>query len=254
MRISLITPPLLQPNTPYTAIPVLANFLRSRGYDVAQHDFSIEVLLKVLTPEVIVRAADTAKAMRNRDETLDFFIESADDYAQTISDVIAFLQGKRPEMAWRIASRTYLPEGPFFAKSLGQSDDDGESTLLSAFGTMGTIDKAKYLASLYLDDVASFIAATLAPDFGFAKYAEHLSIALDNFSAMEQRLSKHDIIDGFIEELTTKAIKDNPPDFVGITVPFPGTLYGAFRIAASIRRLSPNSSPFASIASVTPSV
>ncbi len=238
MKIALVTPPLLQPNTPYTAIPVLANFLRSRGYDVVQRDFSIEVLLKVLTPKVIVKAADAAKAMKKRDEALDFFIESADDYARTITDVIEFLQNKRPELAWRIASRTFLPEGPFFAKSLSQNDDDGESALLSAFGTMGTTDKAKYLASLYLDDVASFIAATIAPDFGFAKYAEHLSLALDDFSALEKRLESHDIIDGFIDELSAKLMEENA-DFVGVTVPFPGTLYGAFRIAATIRRLSP---------------
>ncbi len=84
MKIVLITPPLLQPNTPYTAIPVLANFLRSRGYDVVQRDFSIEVLLKVLTPEVIAKAADAAKTRRRRDEALDFFIESTDDYARTV--------------------------------------------------------------------------------------------------------------------------------------------------------------------------
>ncbi len=238
MRIALITPPLLQPNTPYTAIPVLANFLRKRGYDVIQRDFSIEVLLKTLTPEIIKKAAETAKALRNRNDTLDFFLESADDYVRTVTDVIAFLQGRKPELAWRIASRTFLPEGPFFAKSLCQSDDDGESALLSAFGTMGTTDKAKYLASLYLDDIASFISATIAPDFGFAKYAEHLSISLDDFSALEKRLASHDIIDGFIEELTS-SLMDERPDFVGITVPFPGTLYGAFKIAATIKRMSP---------------
>ncbi|MBQ7652722.1 MAG: radical SAM protein [Victivallales bacterium] len=240
MRIALITPPLLQPNTPYTAVPVLTNFLRSRGHEVSQHDFSIEVLLRTLTPETIAKAAETAKSMRRRDDALDFFIESAEDYANTIADAIAFLQGRKPELAWRIASRNYLPEGPYFVKSLDQNDDDGESALLAAYGTLGTTDMAKYLASLFLDDVASFIAATLAPDFGFAKYAEHLSLALDDFSAMEHRLSKHDIIDGFIEELTAKAMQDSPPDFVGITVPFPGTLYGAFKIASTIRRLAPS--------------
>jgi len=47
-RLLLLTPPLLQPNTPYPATMHLAGFLRSRGLDVAQRDLSIKVVRDIL--------------------------------------------------------------------------------------------------------------------------------------------------------------------------------------------------------------
>ena len=47
-RLLLLTPPLLQPNTPYPATMHLAGFLKSRGFDVAQRDLSIKVVRDVL--------------------------------------------------------------------------------------------------------------------------------------------------------------------------------------------------------------
>ena len=42
-RILLLTPPLLQTNTPYPATMHLAGFLKSRGFKVFQRDLSIKV-------------------------------------------------------------------------------------------------------------------------------------------------------------------------------------------------------------------
>ena len=47
-RLLLLTPPLLQPNTPYPATMHLAGYLKSRGFDVAQRDLSIKVVRNVL--------------------------------------------------------------------------------------------------------------------------------------------------------------------------------------------------------------
>ena len=47
-KLLLLTPPLLQPNTPYPATMHLAGFLKSRGFDVAQRDLSIKVVRDVL--------------------------------------------------------------------------------------------------------------------------------------------------------------------------------------------------------------
>ena len=48
MRILLLTPPLLQTNTPYPATMHLTGFLESRGFDVHQRDLSIKVVRDVL--------------------------------------------------------------------------------------------------------------------------------------------------------------------------------------------------------------
>ena len=47
-KLLLLTPPLLQPNTPYPATMHLAGYLKSRGFDVAQRDLSIKVARDVL--------------------------------------------------------------------------------------------------------------------------------------------------------------------------------------------------------------
>ena len=47
-RILLLTPPLLQTNTPYPATMHLAGFLESKGFDVHQRDLSIKVVRDIL--------------------------------------------------------------------------------------------------------------------------------------------------------------------------------------------------------------
>lgn len=238
MRIALITPPLLQPNSPYPAMPVIAGFLRGHGAELSQHDFSLELLLRIMTPGFIRKIAEQANQLPQKDEQLQFYIDTAKEYSATVGDVVSFLQGKVPELAWRIASRNWLPEGPFFTAAMEQGDDDGSEALSIAFGNMGTYDQAKFLASLYMDDLAAFITVVV-PDFGFAKFAEKLALSLPDFSPVEERLKKTDLIDEIIDEMTAEMLENQRPDIVGISVPFPGTLYAAFRIAATIKRIAP---------------
>ena len=47
MKILLFTPPLLQPNTPYAATPLLTAWLRSLGHETVQADLSLELLLRL---------------------------------------------------------------------------------------------------------------------------------------------------------------------------------------------------------------
>ena len=125
MDLLLITPPLLQLNTPYPATAVLLKLLRAHGFDVCQRDFSLEFALKVFTPEMILKAAAQAGKMKHPSGPVAFFLDSAEDYARTIGDVVSFLQGRRPELAWRISTRTFLPEGPFFSQ-LSETEDEDE--------------------------------------------------------------------------------------------------------------------------------
>ena len=241
MRIAFITPPLLQPNTPYPAMPVLSGWFRRQGLQVRQYDFSIRMLLKMLSPEVLQTACDAARKMPT-DSALDFFIDSIDDYKRTLPHVIAFLQGREPFLEWRIAARTYLPEGPYFAsldpEGLGQEAEDENLDFL--FGKLGTADKAKYLASLYLDDVSSFISRTIEPAFQLGKYAERLSVSLPSFDPVLNRLEQDSDspFDAFLDEMTTAMLEEWNPDWVALTVPFPDTLYGALRVARQVRRSS----------------
>ena len=65
MKTLLITPPLLQPNTPYAATPMLTAWLLSRGHEAVQADLSIELLLALFSAEgirTLCRALEHAAA------------------------------------------------------------------------------------------------------------------------------------------------------------------------------------------------
>ncbi len=106
-------------------------------------------------------------------------IRLQEDYLRTIDAVILFLQGKNPTLAHRIAQRNFLPEASRFA----QADD-----LTHAFGAMGIQDKAKHLATLYLEDLSDLIQECSDPHFGFSRYAERLARSAGSFDALQEAL------------------------------------------------------------------
>ncbi len=235
--ILLLTPPFVQVNAPYPAVPVLTAYLRGRGHRVIQRDLSLEAALRVFSPDTIRLAASSAQ--KGASEEMDFFLDAADDYAATIKPVLAFLQGRAPELAWRIARRLVLPEGPHFQELVQNEEMTAEDYLAAHFGLAGLTDQAKYLASLYLDDLALFLKQSLDPDFGFGKYAERLALSLTTLDPLLQRLDRTTAIDRLIDDLAAAAIDEAKPEYIGLAIPFPGTLYGALRIARQTRRLAP---------------
>ena len=218
MRVLLITPPLVQPNTPYPATTVLDGFSSIAWiFGGAGGPFA---------------GADSAIVFARRfaaDSDNDCF-GTADRYLATIDPVVRFLQGRNPTLARRIVSRKFLPEGPRF----GVLDVLG-------YETLGLQDQAKYLASLYIDDLADAIRDEIDPRFGLSRYAEKLAVSAPTFDPIRRDLErkKPTRIDRLLDELTRETIRKHRPDIVGLTVPFPGNVYGAFRIARMIKACSP---------------
>lgn len=242
MKILLITPPLVQLNTPYPASPTLAGFLRGQGAEVLQADLSLELALRLFSSEGLGRVADACRQRPRPSPLIRFFLENIAAYQSTVETAVAFLQGRDEAAGWLIARRGFLPEGPRFA-ALASADvrGDEEETLAELFGSLGIADRAKHLASLYLDDLADIIREGADPDFGFARYAERLAVSTPSFDAILQRLAATpSLIDRLIDALAEAAIGAAQPEIIGLTLPFPGTVYAAFRIAAAARRLAPS--------------
>ena len=144
-------------------------------------------------------------------------------------------------MAHRIASRQYLPEGPRFASLDVYVDDDGGDPLAWAFGALGLNDKAKHLATLYLNDLADVLRDAIDPRFEFVRYGESLAASQATFDLLAKALAAPDnLIDETLARLTLEALNAHQPTVVLISVPFPGTVYAAFRIAQSIKAHNPN--------------
>ncbi len=146
--------------------------------------------------------------------------------------MILFLQGKNPTLAHLICKRGFLPEASRFE----QLDD-----LKAAFGEMGIQDKAKHLATMYLEDLADFIRETIDPHFGFSRYAERLGRSANSFDELYKALQDPG---SYIDELTCtlldEGIRKHRPGMIAFSVPFPGNLFSAFRCAQWVKRHYPD--------------
>jgi hypothetical protein len=210
----------------------LTGFLRARGHDAVQADLSLETALAVFSRAGLSRLFD---AIRARDDVppdpVARALGLAGAYLDTVEPVVAFLQGRDPTVAARIAGGGFLPEGPRLASR--ESDR-------WAFGSLGTTDRAKHLASLYLDDLSDLITATVDPWWGLSRYGERLAASATSFDPLARALAKPPGFGAAWLETCAKNLARGPrPDLVGLTVPFPGNVYGALRAASVLRRVWP---------------
>ena len=223
MKVLLLTPPLLQPNTPYAATPLLTAWLRSQGHDAVQADLSIELLLKFFSKEGLRALFQALKPV----EEAAGFLEQADEYLETIEPVIAFLQGKTEVLDCD------LPEGPYLARGLDQEEELGWE-----FREISPDDQDRYLASLYLDDVAE--AFKMAdPHFGFSRYAEQISVSVLSFGELRDEVVTASLFSNELIGLTDQVMNRHQPEMVALTIPFPGCLVGALTIAKRIKQTCP---------------
>ena len=109
-----------------------------------------------------------------------------------------------------------------------------------AFGSMGSQDKAKYLATLFIEEIGLFIKEQIDSDFEFSKYAERLARTASDFSPLLRSLAeKNSIIQDIIREKVAFYIGEHHPDMICITAPFPGNVFAAFFIAKIIKEIHP---------------
>jgi hypothetical protein len=230
-QVFLITPPFTQLNTPYPATAYIKGFLNTKNISATQADMGIEVILKLFSRkglEDLFRFHNSQLPTSNSQR----IFALKDEYIKTIDSVIAFLQGKNPTLALQICQEDYLPEASRFAQ-LEELD--------WAFGTMGTQDKAKHLATLYLEDISDFIVECVDTNFGFSRYAERLGRSANSFDELYAALQEEPTyIDEILISLLKERIETIQPELFLISVPFPGNLYSAFRSAQWVRKHHPN--------------
>ena len=231
--ILLITPPFTQLNTPYPATAYLKGFLNTKNISAYQMDLGIEVILEMFSKEGLESLFQVSGfKFEEFEPNSQRIFALKDDYIKSIDSVIAFLQGKNPSLARQICSGNFLPE----ASRFDQLDD-----MEFAFGSMGMQDKAKHLATLYLEDLSDFIVECVDENFGFSRYAERLGRSANSFDQLYNHLQNELT---FIDEITIKILKKRieevQPKLVCFSVPFPGNLYSAFRCAQFIKANFPD--------------
>ena len=241
-RVLSLIPPMTQLNTPYPSTAYLTGFLRSRGVDARQDDLALRLVLELFSPAGLDALRDKVRAIppKKRSATLAQFDAEFDRYRATIGPALAFLQGRDPTLAHRIAGRMLLPEGPRFASLDVYYDPEGGDPLAWAFGALGVQDKARHLATLYLNDLADVLREAADPRFEFVRYAESLAMAQPTFEPLARALAAPPtLVDDTLRRLTLESLARHQPQVVLLSVPFPGSVYAAFRIAQTIKAANP---------------
>lgn len=238
LRVLSVIPPMTQLNTPYPSTAYLTGFLRSRDIHAVQEDLALSLVLRLLSSTGLKEVALKVESIapRKRSHSLQAFVAQRNRYIKTIDAVIAFLQGRDSTLAHRIVSRQYLPEGPRFSSLDAYVDDETGDPLGWAFGALGMQDRAKHLATLYLNDLADVLKDAIDSRFEFVRYGESLSASQATFEPLALALAApKTLVDEYLEKLTLDAINKHAPTVVLLSVPFPGTVYAAFRIAQTIK-------------------
>ena len=233
MKTLLITPPFTQLNTPYPATPYLKGFLKSQGYGVFQADLGIELINAIFSREGFQELFDAInQSSKKLSPNSRRIIKNATSYVQTIDSVMSFLQYRDNTLASLICNETFLPRASRF---------DSMPDLEWAFGNIGVNDQARFLATLYVEDVGDLIKDAVTPWFGFSRYAEKLGMSAHSFAPITRALQQpENILEVRLLELLKRHIEQVRPDVVGITIPFPGNLYAGLKCAQFIKKYYPH--------------
>ncbi|WP_447979490.1 B12-binding domain-containing radical SAM protein [Candidatus Nitrospira bockiana] len=224
----LLIPPLTQLNTPYPSTAYLTGFLRQQGYHVTQADLGLELVLALFSREGLSLVFDALRHRSDLPGEARQFLALEHAYLDTIDAVVAFLQGRDPSLAPLISRGRFLPQGPRFSAS-GAPRRYGSG-----------LDDARHLATLYLEDLADLVHETVSPHFALSRYAEQVATSASSFAPLAAALADPpSLTDTLMLAALRRRIHAARPSIVGLTVPFPGNLYGALKIAQEIKRTAP---------------
>ncbi len=231
----LITPPFTQLNTPYPATAYLKGFLNTQHISAFQADLGIETTLALFCQNGLQQLFAHIASLPNQHEFSSNalrIIALQTHYIHSVDQVILFLQGKQPTLAHLIAKRNWLPEASRFAQL---------ADLSWAFGTMGIQDKAKHLATMYLEDLSDLIQECVDAHFGFSRYAERLGRSANSFNELYTALQQpYTYIDELLIQLLHQHLEQTQPQLVALSVPFPGNLYTSLRCGQYIKQHFPH--------------
>lgn len=223
----LLIPPLTQLNTPYPSTAYLTGFLRSRGIDCHQADIGIEMVLRLFSRAGLTEVFREVRALGDTvPHEATRMLRAEQCYLNAIDPVVRFLQSRKSALIPKFLASGFLPRGPRFAGRLSRR--------------LSKMDRATQYATFFIEDVADLVQATVSPHFGLSRYAEQIAQSASSFDRIVKALAeKPTLTDRFMLEAMWQHIELVQPTLIGLSVPFPGNLYGAFRMAQSIKEHRP---------------
>jgi len=232
MRVLLVTPPMVQFNAPYAATPMLTAWLRSRGHDARQADLSLALALRLFSRRGLGESIAAMRRRARRDgaagESVRHVLDHAAACLRWIGPAMRHLQNRSPGRALELARDGGLPEGPRFRPFHALRPD------------LAVPHLARHRASLFIDDLADAIREGVDDRFELARYGERLAASAPSFDALAAALrARPTPVDRMLDDLAARCLRAHRPRVLGLTIPFPGAVYGALRIARAARRIDP---------------
>ena len=265
--ILFVLPPLTQLNTPYPSITHLTGYLRSRGIEAEQMDLGIELINRLFTRTELGRVFDVVeKRVESRElklnKTMRIIVSNRHFYERNVEAVMKFLSGRDLQLANRFSDLRFWED---------MHRLPNEEELEWAFGTSGKVDRAKYLCSLFLKNVVD-VMQLLDEHFQLIRYAERLCTYLATFEPLERELENlnaqctvhnaqlitstaysstvggelnffaqnMNLIEELMLELLEKKLQEVKPDWVGLSIPFPGNLLAGLKCAKYVKANYPD--------------
>lgn len=229
-KILLITPPLVQINTPYPATAYLKGILKSKKINSFQIDLGLELILELFSKKGLEKMRDFI--LKRFEAEHDIFSTKLwnhyDEYLHTIDAVISFLQNKNSTLAFSINTRNFIPEGPRF--DIIDATED-------LFGENAVQDKARYLATLYIEDISDFITEYIDEHFGLSRYAERIARSAKTFNDLYSFLKNEDsFVLSLCYDILENKIKEYQPTIIAFSIPFPGNLTSALYLSKNAKK------------------
>lgn len=227
----LITPPFTQLNTAYPATAYLKGFLESKNVKTAQMDLSIELFTAVFTKEFIDAIFKQAAMLGNKEFPLVY--QQKEEYINKVDTVMDYLRLQEVTAAYQIVHKDFLPFGHRRTKL--------NADLSTEFGKLGILDKAKHMATLFVEELGDFINANVDEFFSFTRYAEQIARAASSFDELDECLQfETTLIEDEMLYILDEKLQQENFNLVCFTIPFPGNLFSALRCAQFIKQNYPN--------------
>lgn len=238
MNIIVITPPLVQLNSPYPSGAYLTSFFKSLGHDCHWYDLSLELVYAIFSKEGLTKLFELSeekalkladKAQSEGDENTAFnirrYISTKNNWINWIDDILLILCGKAREKEHQFLFSPYAPRGARMENFLSSMDREP------------SVDDVRFLCSYALADLGDYISTVFDTEFSLIRYAEHLTVDERSFSEIEKNLDSP-VMQHFYQPLLEKRFEKMPaPDMVCISIPFAGTFLPALFTARFLKKL-----------------
>ncbi len=251
MKVLIITPPIVQLNTPYPAGAFLKSFFQMQDDECVWKDLNIELFYEIFSRKGLTKLFELSQpqglemaiqAEKRGDDNTAFnirrYISQKQNWIDWIETIVAILCGKAREKEHQFLYSPFAPRGARMENYLASLEKEP------------TVEDVRFLCSYALADLADYITTVFDKSFSFISYAEQVVNDEINFSKIECELESP-VMKNFYDDVLVRVFEHYEkscdgdektsetkqiPDIVGISVPFAGTFLPSLYTARFVKQ------------------